>query len=74
MSYRNHWTQVQNLSIETMRADEVPSAVEDDDEDVLVIFDHGNQESLVIAGDPDDWRQLAELIRIQALAYEEGVR
>lgn len=74
MGYRTHWTSPRNLSVETMRANDVPGVVdEQEDEPVLVLLDHGNQEGLVLEGGPADWRHLAGLILTRVEFYEKGV-
>jgi hypothetical protein len=74
MSYRSHWTAVSALSVSTQPGTNVPGSVDDvTTDDVLVLFDHGNQEAFVIEGDPDSWEHLAKLILTRVKYYREGI-
>ncbi len=76
MGYRTHWTSVSSLSVETKFPEEIPGAMVDEEtghDTVLVLFDHGNQEGLVLEGGPAEWRHLAELITLRAERFEMGL-
>ena len=74
MSWRSHWSTVDNLSVVTVPAASAPGVTDVGlGADVLVIADIGNLEAFVLEGTVDDWQRLAVLLSIRCAEYRRGI-